>query len=335
MVKLPARPVILGSMQVICPDKKSTCPKGQTCCLLKGGMWGCCPMPKAVCCKDGLHCCPESTTCDVAHGRCNSNSNSLSISWTMVKRTSALTSLTAPPLAVTCPDKSQCPGMSTCCQESSGRYGCCPLVNATCCPDKLHCCPQGFRCQADKCVRQTISVPATTHTRHAAKMPVGGSAIKCPDSNMECPDGTTCCEILKTKKYGCCPKPNAVCCADGVHCCPQGTKCDDKAGACAKAIPWFTKVTAHPPSKKSNSVICPDQQHECPDMNTCCRLSTGEWGCCPLPKAVCCKDGQHCCPYGYTCDPTTAVCNPSGGNRVPKAAARMIAAVQGRYRVKN
>ena len=82
------------------------------------------------------------------------------------------------------------------------------LFQATCCPDKLHCCPQGFRCQADKCVRQTISVPATTHTRHAAKMPVGGSAIKCPDSNMECPDGTTCCEILKTKKYGCCPKPN-------------------------------------------------------------------------------------------------------------------------------
>lgn len=53
MVKLPARPVILGSMQVICPDKKSTCPKGQTCCLLKGGMWGCCPMPKVRCCAWG------------------------------------------------------------------------------------------------------------------------------------------------------------------------------------------------------------------------------------------------------------------------------------------
>ena len=49
------------------------------------------------------------------------------------------------------------------------------------------------------------------------------------------------------------------------------------------------------------SVECPDGQSECPSGNTCCKLSSGEYGCCPLPKAVCCSDGVHCCPNGYTC----------------------------------
>ena len=43
---MPARPAATGSTQVVCPDKKASCPTGQTCCLLKGGVWGCCPMPK-------------------------------------------------------------------------------------------------------------------------------------------------------------------------------------------------------------------------------------------------------------------------------------------------
>lgn len=29
----------------ICPDKKSECPDGNTCCLMKGHKYGCCPMP--------------------------------------------------------------------------------------------------------------------------------------------------------------------------------------------------------------------------------------------------------------------------------------------------
>ena len=52
---------------------------------------------------------------------------------------------------------------------------------------------------------------------------------------------------------------------------------------------------------KLKSVVCPDGQSECPSGNTCCKLSSGEYGCCPLPKAVCCSDHVHCCPNGYTC----------------------------------
>ena len=52
---------------------------------------------------------------------------------------------------------------------------------------------------------------------------------------------------------------------------------------------------------KVEAVVCPDGQSECPSGNTCCKLSSGQWGCCPLPNAVCCSDGVHCCPNGYTC----------------------------------
>ncbi|XP_078376324.1 progranulin-like isoform X2 [Oculina patagonica] len=48
-------------------------------------------------------------------------------------------------------------------------------------------------------------------------------------------------------------------------------------------------------------VVCPGGQSLCPDGNTCCKLSSGEWGCCPAPNAVCCIDGKHCCPNGFTC----------------------------------
>ena len=49
------------------------------------------------------------------------------------------------------------------------------------------------------------------------------------------------------------------------------------------------------------TVVCPDGQSYCPSENTCCTLSSGSMGCCPIPNAVCCVDGNHCCPEGYTC----------------------------------
>ena len=49
-----------------------------------------------------------------------------------------------------CPDGSFCPGAETCCILASGKYGCCPISNATCCPDKLHCCPGVYTCNGLK-----------------------------------------------------------------------------------------------------------------------------------------------------------------------------------------
>lgn len=43
-----------------------------------------------------------------------------------------------------CPDgKMECTDHMTCCALQDGSYGCCPFPNATCCSDKLHCCPSG------------------------------------------------------------------------------------------------------------------------------------------------------------------------------------------------
>jgi hypothetical protein len=41
---------------------------------------------------------------------------------------------------------------------------------------------------------------------------------------------------------------------------------------------------------------------------------TGEYGCCPLPKAVCCTDHEQCCPNGYPCvqKPPSPQVNPFG-----------------------
>ena len=74
------------------------------------------------------------------------------------------------------------------------------------------------------------------------------------------------------------------------------------SGFCAKDN---EKILAYKHTKavrrKVGNVVCPDGKSECPDGNTCCKLSSGGYGCCPAPEAVCCSDGIHCCPHGYTC----------------------------------
>merc|ERR1712029_1100423 len=61
-----------GSYTKVCPDRTIVCRDSDTCCPLAGetGNYGCCPWPKAVCCLDGIHCCPHNTACDVPSGRC-------------------------------------------------------------------------------------------------------------------------------------------------------------------------------------------------------------------------------------------------------------------------
>ena len=70
----------------------------------------------------------------------------------------------------------------------------------------------------------------------------------------------------------------------------------------------MTAVLVASASPLMKDAVCPDGQSQCPDGDTCCKLSTGEWGCCPLPNAVCCSNGEHCCPQGYTCDVSAGTC---------------------------
>ncbi|KAM4715204.1 progranulin-like, partial [Anableps anableps] len=56
--------VVGGLKAVMCPDHESQCPDDTTCCQLYNSSWACCPLPKAVCCEDKRHCCPEGSKCD-------------------------------------------------------------------------------------------------------------------------------------------------------------------------------------------------------------------------------------------------------------------------------
>ena len=72
-----------------------------------------------------------------------------------------------------------------------------------------------------------------------------------------------------------------MCCSDHIHCCPHGTTCDLSKGTCDKgdiSVDWFVKT----PALVVNRVQC-DATHFCPDGDTCCKLTSGEWGCCPDP----------------------------------------------------
>merc|ERR1712142_926893 len=92
---------------------------------------------------------------------------------------------------------SSCPDGTTCCRLPGGTWGCCPMANAVCCKDHLHCCPSGTKCD-------------TEHGRCTSKVGinVGG--------------------------YGCCPMPRAVCCSDHLHCCPHDSSCDLEHSTCRR-----------------------------------------------------------------------------------------------------
>ncbi|KAM4622432.1 progranulin isoform 3-T6 [Discoglossus pictus] len=286
---------------IICPDGKSECPDEATCCSMPNQSWGCCPLPQAVCCNDHLHCCPHNTVCDLAHGRCASANGH--VPW--MSRLPARVGLGVSLRRTMCADGSSCPDGASCClQADQSTYGCCPFLSAVCCSDHVHCCPSGMTCDLThmKCQFQGLQVPLYT------KVPALREEVQC-DATSYCPDTQTCC-LLVSGAWGCCPYQQAVCCTDRVHCCPSGFTCN--GGSCVAGevtIPWANKTPAWTLEEmgkiplvrqEARNVQC-DDQYSCPDDNTCCRLESGEWGCCPIPQAVCCDDHEHCCPSGYQC----------------------------------
>lgn len=293
-----------------CVGSTVTCPVNNTCCKMSSGDYGCCPQVDAVCCADGVHCCPRGQYCK-AHSNncpfppcpiqtwCSNDSSFLEPS----KKVLAVASDT-----VTCPDGGSCPENNTCCKKTDGTsYGCCPQQNADCCSDGKHCCPQGYNCNSgdNTCVRAAFKIPALR--KLPSLQTTGVKNINCPDGTSSCPDSSTCCK-LTTGQYGCCPKPSATCCKDGIHCCPSGYQCDND-NTCKKeasVIPMLKKLPASKPNDVRN-IVCPDGRNECPDQSTCCRTRSG-YGCCSQENAVCCSDGVHCCPNGFTCDATDNKC---------------------------
>ncbi|GFN89781.1 granulin epithelin variant 1, partial [Plakobranchus ocellatus] len=292
---------------VTCPDR-STCPQQSTCCAVEGGKYACCPLSKAVCCKDKRHCCPHGFKCNPATERCERGEEFLN--WL-----TKVPSIPAPVVnTITYPDQSTCPDGQTCCAAKSGGFACCPLPNAVCCSDKEHCCPAGYTCDVGAGTCNKGSDRQTWLTKMSSKSSPVQTDVTCRDQT-ECPSGDTCCENQQGG-YGCCPLPNAVCCSDKEHCCPAGYTCDVGAGTCNKGsdrLTWLTKMFSKSSPVKSD-ITCLDQS-QCPSGDTCCENQQGGYGCCPLPNAVCCSDKEHCCPAGYTCDVGAGTCN-KGSDRL-------------------
>ncbi|MCJ8738983.1 hypothetical protein PDJAM_G00042000 [Pangasius djambal] len=330
--KEPSRPI--GGQKVLetkvsdvpCDDT-ATCPDGTTCCKNEQGGWSCCPLPQAVCCEDFIHCCPHGKKCNLTAESCDDPSGS--VPWLKKEPSRPINGqkvLETKVSDVPCDDTATCPDGTTCCKNEQGGWSCCPLPQAVCCEDFIHCCPHGKKCNlaAESCDDPSGSVP---WLKKEPSRPIGGqkvletkvSDVPCDDT-ATCPDGTTCCKN-EQGGWSCCPLPQAVCCEDFIHCCPHGKKCNLAAESCddpSGSVPWLKKEPSRPIGGQKvletevSDVPC-DDTATCPDGTTCCKNEQGGWSCCPLPQAVCCEDFIHCCPHGKKCNLAAESCDdPSG-----------------------
>ena len=220
----------------VCPDGKSECISGETCCPLEDvAGYTCCPLENAVCCTGGQYCCPTNHTCNGSMCVHTTNNGTFSHSKSTEHPSRGLD-------AVICPDKNKC-SSGTCCQQSSGVWGCCPFEKAVCCEDKLHCCPQEFDCDTmlHTCIRMEKHMPTFLSNTADHFSP---NVVKCPDSATQCPDGNTCCKGTSSA-YVCCPLPNASCCNDNKHCCPEGFECLLSNGTYTCGKPQFENQWLH------------------------------------------------------------------------------------------
>ncbi|XP_074796750.1 progranulin isoform X1 [Natator depressus] len=335
--KVPARKrapwqgVPASFIMITCPDHQSACPDGTTCCQLPTSQYGCCYLQNAVCCQDHVHCCPKGHTCDPAGGSCRPPA--APVPW--LEKTPVRVRAPSAGRDVQCDEQTSCPEGNTCCRLATGGWGCCPLEEAVCCQDHVHCCPKGHTCDpvGGSCLPPAAPVPWLEKTPVRVQVPSAGRDVQC-DEQTSCPEGNTCCR-LATGEWGCCPLEEAVCCQDHVHCCPKGHICDPTGGSChppAAPVPWLEKTPARVRAPSAGRDVQCDEQTSCPEGNTCCRLATGDWGCCPLPEAVCCQDHIHCCPKGHTCDPVGGSCQQAllSVPWAPKAPAHVPGATQSR-----
>ena len=78
----------------------------------------------------------------------------------------------------------------------------------------------------------------------------------------------------------------------------SGYTCDVSAGTCQRSDATTEAVKMEGSRNVEEPDVKCDDKSSCPSGTTCCKLSSGEYGCCPYKKAVCCSDGEHCCPNG-------------------------------------
>uniref|UniRef100_A0A1I8BDU2 Granulins domain-containing protein n=1 Tax=Meloidogyne hapla TaxID=6305 RepID=A0A1I8BDU2_MELHA len=325
--------------EVICPDLQSKCPGGTTCCTLDSGVFGCCPLPKAVCCSDHLHCCPENNRCDVEHQLCLHTDEDGIITSQPLSRKVPSTHIHSKisknqNQEVICPDgKHSCPAHHTCCpinRKQFWNYGCCPAEKAVCCSDHLHCCPHGTECDISeaRCLvpqffRETeikefpqLSIQhKKQHSKRKNLRKVKAQTMK-PSVQLcgfylitkelsVCPVLKKCCHHLpkpfdgNSKVISCCPYKDGNCCKYSNKCCPKGYECTDN-----KCISVENKKINYYESQeeREQTPILTSETSEYPSLS-------------PIPlfcpdSSICTSKSDTCCPryennelIGYDCCP--------------------------------
>ena len=289
LLTLARRPAAEPAVQDV-PCGDGACPDENTCCSVGDDSYGCCPKPNAVCCSDGKHCCPNGYSCGATD--CQPN-NSIHPLRALARRPAAEPAV----LDVPCGDGTSCADGTTCCADRDISHACCPGLNAVCCSDGVYCCPSGYTCSGEYCQKDGSIHPLLTLARRPAAEPAVQD-VPCGDG--ACPDENTCCSV-GDDSYGCCPKPNAVCCSDGKHCCPNGYSCGATDCQPNNSIHPLRALARRPAAEPAVlDVPCGDGT-SCADGTTCCADRDISHACCPGLNAVCCSDGVYCCPSGYTC----------------------------------
>ncbi len=96
--------------------------------------------------------------------------------------------------------------------------------------------------------------------------------------------------------------------------------------AVAASYPPWNKPAAlkRPATPLEKAVKCPSGGSSCAASQTCCKLTSGGYGCCQYSNASCCSDGEHCCPKGYSCESKTGACVDTHASGAAESPAPML-----------
>ncbi|XP_059800935.1 progranulin-like [Hypanus sabinus] len=259
----------LVSATLRCPDG-SSCPEESSCCKLRAGGYGCCPVG-----EDGF--------------------STLSISAPEMKPGAESSRVSNNSSIVMCDQVYHCPDYCVCCKTVTGHWTCCPHPSSVCCYSGTRCCP------ADN----THDIIPSSAALDDRTDPVEGESL--PEMETQNNDIST---GPATGNQAKCCKDGGNCCPPGTKCDPQSSLCrmDDVSFPWSIKKPALRKSEVQQNCKGSDcAVIQCDETHVC-KAGSCCKMSNHQWGCCPYPNAHCCWDGKHCCPRYHWCDTKRNLC---------------------------